>query len=119
MLGVPRAILRSVKNSENNDLLVLGIDFVDDHVGEISDRPFIRAGNGPDVPDLRKLANTLGLTEDARSDAGCGLGAARFDVEVDSGYVIERFKGEAYFHTPTFFFSFDTSPFVASLVVPC
>ncbi len=63
-----------MKNTENNDLLVLGVDFVNNHIGEISDRQLIGPGNRPNVSDLRKISDTIGLPEDTPGDTDCGLG---------------------------------------------
>ena len=96
----------------------LTVDFVDDDVGESAYGPFVRAGDDTNVPDIRELAKTVGLREDAADDVRGSAGTAALDVEPDGFYVGERFKREAHLHRRDLLRTAATSSSLASRVEP-
>ncbi len=72
----PSPLLGSVKDGDNHDLVFRLIEFMHDNVRQAGHGPFVGAGDGADVSDLRKFTEPLGLGEDARRDADRSLRTA-------------------------------------------
>jgi len=87
-----------MENPDDDNLVVIIVNFVNDDVGEAGHSPLVGAGHDADAPKLRKFAEPIGRGEDARHDVGGGAWAAALNIELDAGDVRKRFKREAHPH---------------------
>jgi len=87
-----------MENPDDDNLVVIVVNFMHDDVRQPGHRPFVGAGHYADAPKLRKFAEPINLGEDARHDVGGGAWAAPLNIELDAIDVHERFKCEAHRH---------------------